>query len=216
MSKPIEIVQLCDQRLSTRLEMCIKNGKSIIIKDCVGLNPYLYPLLRKEITYEKSRYWITIGSKRINYNSNFQLFLMTKKPCSIPSHNIVRVVNFSITSSGLESKLLSILIDHRMPYLEQNLNHLVQEEEDNASKLYQLETDLLQMLCDAKGDLLENKALIKTLVSTRENASIMSCALKEINEAKSKIQQHYEEFRDIAKFGGDLYFLLIQLQVVSY
>lgn len=213
-SKSLEIAKACDEKLSTKVEFCVKSGRSLIIKDCAFLDPYLYPLLRGDISYEDSRHLVTLGSKRINYNKNFELFLLSKINVGVPSH-LVRIVDFTITQDGLKNRLLSILIKSVMPNLEDDLRKWTELEELNFTELSAMETKLLDTLCAADGDLLENEGLIETLIITKENATKMSSTLVEINVAKDKVQNHYEEWADIADTCSNLYSLLQKLHVVG-
>lgn len=214
--KSFDTVQASDEKLCNKVELCVKSGRYLIIKDCNGLEPYLYPLLRNEICYKDSRYLVTVGGKRVNYNENFKLFLVSKRPCTNIAAGIVRIVDFSLTRNGLENRLLSILIDFARPNLEDELRNLTEVEGESSLKLSKMETKLLTMLCDSKEDLLENEELIDTLVNIRENAKEISRSLAEINRSKESIRQHYEEWISVAKAGSNLYFLLNQMHVVGF
>lgn len=57
----------------------------------------------------------------VNYNENFTLYLCTRNSSieiNAKTKSLVSVVNFSVTKSGLEGKLLSIIINHEQPDLE--------------------------------------------------------------------------------------------------
>ncbi len=215
-SKSLEIVQAFDQRLATKLELCVKSGKRLIIKDCENVEPFLYPLLRKEIRYEDSRYFVMIGTKRVHYNKNFTLFLTSKKHSKNFPADVLRIVNFSVTKIGLKNRLVSALVNYKMPELKSDLRKLTEEEEKHGLALQELETKLLSLLCNTDGDLLENKDLVETLLQTRENATKLSNALKEFNDAKKMIHEHYRHFEGIATFASNLYFLLTKLKAVRF
>lgn len=56
-----------------------------------------------------------VGDKQIDYNQSFRLMLCTRNSgIDLPTNTrgLVSVINFSVTKSGVESKLLSIIINH--------------------------------------------------------------------------------------------------------
>ena len=56
-----------------------------------------------------------IGNKMVDYNREFKLFLCTRNADIelMPSEiGLLSIINFTVTKSGLEGKLLSIIINH--------------------------------------------------------------------------------------------------------
>lgn len=59
-----------------------------------------------------------LGEKMIDVSETFKLFLATRNSSIVIPHNQkdhLSFVNFSVTRSGLESKLLSLIITHFQP-----------------------------------------------------------------------------------------------------
>lgn len=73
---------------------------------------------------------ISIGDKQIDYSENFRIYL-TSRDNSLelkPSQkDLVSLVNFSVTKSGLEGKLLSIIINHEQPDLEKKKQEFLEK-----------------------------------------------------------------------------------------
>ena len=62
-----------------------------------------------------------IGDKLVNYNENFKIYLCTRNSgieINPNTSSLVSIINYTITRSGLEGKLLSIIINHEQPDLE--------------------------------------------------------------------------------------------------
>uniref|UniRef100_A0A670YBW7 Dynein heavy chain ATP-binding dynein motor region domain-containing protein n=1 Tax=Pseudonaja textilis TaxID=8673 RepID=A0A670YBW7_PSETE len=79
-----------------------------------GVEPVLYPLLRKDLVAQGPRYVVQIGDKTIDYNEEFHLFLSTRNPNPyIPpdAASIVTEVNFTITRSGLRGQVSMHIIN---------------------------------------------------------------------------------------------------------
>ena len=58
---------------------------------------------------------VKLGDKMVDYNEDFKLFLCTRNSeiHLTPSElGILNIINFTVTKSGLEGKLLSIIINY--------------------------------------------------------------------------------------------------------
>lgn len=215
-TKSMDIVQASDAKLGTKVELSVKSGRSLIIKDLYRFEPFLFPLLKKEIINEELRCFIQLGTKRISYHDNFELFLVSKTRCHEVPSGIVRIVNFTITTGGLQNRLLSTILECVRPTLGDELRELSEAEEKGSSELIQMEAKLLEILCADDGDLLQNSALIEMLVGTKQNATVLSDTLVAINEAKRKLDLYYEQWIMIADAGSHLYFAILQLHMVRF
>lgn len=114
-----------------------------------------------------------VGDKTVDYSPEFQLFICTRNSSiELPSYHkgLVNIINFTVTKSGLENKLLSIVIDHEKPELELKKSKLVQQEENLKIQLSDLEKDLLEKLAESKGNILENTELIESLEQTKDKS----------------------------------------------
>ena len=88
------------------MEKAIEHGKLVMIEDVQEeLDPGLDPVFTKAI-YEKDNIkMINFGSKPIEYNRTFKLFITTKlpNPHYLPEICIkLTVINFTVTFDGLE------------------------------------------------------------------------------------------------------------------
>lgn len=63
---------------------------------------------------------LQIGDKQIDWNECFRLYLTSRNSnieLTSSERDLVTFVNFSVTRSGIEGKLLSIIIAHEQPEL---------------------------------------------------------------------------------------------------
>jgi dynein heavy chain 2 len=107
-----------------------------------------------------------VGEKLVDVTDNFKLVLATRNPSiDLPYHqsDLVSVINFSVTRSGLQGKLLSLIITHFQPEIEQEKIKLLQVQEKLKINLTELEERLLKELADATGNILENRELLRSL-----------------------------------------------------
>lgn len=76
--------------------------------------------MRKDSFQQGSRVVIKVGDKVIDYSNTFKLYLATRNTnMELPANTlaVVSLINYSVTRSGLESKLLSMVINHERPEL---------------------------------------------------------------------------------------------------
>ncbi|PNI44695.1 DYNC2H1 isoform 3 [Pan troglodytes] len=143
----LEVINQQDSNFITALELAVRFGKTLIIQEMDGVEPVLYPLLRRDLVAQGPRYVVQIGDKIIDYNEEFRLFLSTRNPNPfIPpdAASIVTEVNFTTTRSGLRGQLLALTIQHEKPDLEEQKTKLLQQEEDKKIQLAKLEESLLE------------------------------------------------------------------------
>lgn len=131
-SKHFESVSVADSKFATHFELAIRFGKTLLVEDLSELNGMFFPMLRNEITRIGARKVFLIGEKIIDYNEGFRLILSTK---DVTMHlhpnarDALNIINYSITKSGLEMQLLSILVNHEKPDLEKRKTLILEKEE---------------------------------------------------------------------------------------
>lgn len=124
----------------------------------------MYPILRRDYIFLGSgRKVIQMGDKMVDVHESFELFLCTRNQAianRLVREGLVNCVNMSISSAGLEAKLLSIALSLEKPELQKRRDELNRQQADLSRQLKQLQDTVLQELSSAQGDILENKVLI--------------------------------------------------------
>lgn len=162
--------------------MAVRFGKTLVIQEMDTIEPILYPLMRRELQSQGTRYVVQVGDKIVDYNSEFRLFVTTRNPApELPpdAMAITTVVNFTTTRAGLSGQLLAATIQHEKPELEAKKTELLKTEEEFKIELSKLEDTLLEELASAKGNILENKELLESLNKTKESAATIEKSLEE-------------------------------------
>ena len=101
--------------------MAIRFGKTLIIQEIDYIEPVLTQVLKRDYIRQGARALMQIGEKTLDVNETFKLYLTTRNSSiDIAEHqkDLVSLVNFSVTKSGLEGKLLSIIITYFQPEIE--------------------------------------------------------------------------------------------------
>ncbi|KAF4008811.1 hypothetical protein G4228_000485 [Cervus hanglu yarkandensis] len=212
------LVILQDSNFITALELAVRFGKTLIIQEMDGVEPVLYPLLRRDLVAQGPRYVVQIGDKIIDYNEEFRLFLSTRSPNPfIPpdAASIVTEVNFTTTRSGLRGQLLALTIQHEKPDLEEQKTKLLQQEEDKKIQLAKLEESLLETLATSQGNILENKDLIESLNQTKASSALIQESLKESYKLQISLDQERDAYLPLAESASKMYFIISDLSKIN-
>ena len=138
-------------------------------------------MIRKDFQQDGSRMVVRVGDKTVDYSQSFKLYLSTRNTnISLPPNakSLVTFINYSVTRSGLESKLLSLVINHEQPELEKRKSEILANEDKLRTSLVVLEDSLLGELANSQGNILENKILLDSLTNTKTEAAKISQGLK--------------------------------------
>ena len=215
---PLEAVPSNSPRFVNQVELCVRFGKTLLLLEVDRLEPMLYPLARGDLLSAGPRQSVRVGDKVVDYSDAFRMLLVTRSPTpDLPpdAAALLRVVNFSVTRSGLENQLLQATIQAEEPELERAKSEMLRQEEDSKVQLAGLERQLLEELATAEGDLLENTALLDSLRGTKAKSADIAAALRRQREASERLDAQREVYRPFATRGAKLYFLLEQMAQVN-
>ncbi|KAM3616882.1 uncharacterized protein V6R79_025341 [Siganus canaliculatus] len=214
----LEVINQQDNNFMTSLELAVRFGKTLIIQEMDGVEPVLYPLLRKDLIAQGPRYVVQIGDKVIDYNEDFRLFMATRNPAPfIPPDaiSVVTEVNFTTTRAGLRGQLLALTIQQEKPELETEKTILLQQEEDKKIQLAQLEESLLETLATAQGNILENRELIDSLNQTKASSAMIQESLLESHRLQASLDQERDAYLPLAESASKMYFVITDLSKIN-
>ena len=210
-----DAISQSDAKFTTQLELSVRFGKTLIIQEVDKIEAILFPLLRLDLVKQGPRWTVQIGEKLIDFTETFKLYLCTRdSSIELPSNTkaVLNVVNFTVTRSGLEGQLLSLILNHERPELEQQKTEMLAKEENLKVQLADLEKKLLEELATAEGNLLENKSLIESLNNTKANSNDIGEALNKSHELQASLDEQREVYRELASQGACIYSLLQDLK----
>ncbi|XP_056467776.1 cytoplasmic dynein 2 heavy chain 1 isoform X1 [Gadus chalcogrammus] len=214
----LEIINQQDTNFMTSLELAVRFGKTVIIQEMDGVEPVLYPLLRRDLIAQGPRYVVQIGDKVIDYNEDFRLFLATRNPTPfIPPDavSVVTEVNFTTTRAGLRGQLLALTIQQEKPELETEKTRLLKQEEDKKIQLALLEESLLETLATAQGNILENRELIDSLNQTKASSALIQESLLESHRLQASLDQERDAYLPLAESASKMYFVITDLSKIN-
>ncbi|OMJ92391.1 hypothetical protein SteCoe_4833 [Stentor coeruleus] len=213
-----EVLNQSDPRFTSQFELGVRFGKVIVVQEIDRLEPMLFPLLRLDLIKQGPRFVVQIGDKQIDYNESFRLYLCTRdSSIEVPSNSraVITFVNFTVTRSGLEGQLLSLILNHEQPELEKKKTEMLAREEHLKVQLADLEKELLEELATATGNILENKSLIESLNRTKTNSIEIGESLKKSQELQASVDRQREEYRPLASNGSTIFSSLQDLKKVN-
>uniref|UniRef100_A0A3Q3WZD5 Cytoplasmic dynein 2 heavy chain 1 n=1 Tax=Mola mola TaxID=94237 RepID=A0A3Q3WZD5_MOLML len=214
----LEVINQQDKNFMTSLELAVRFGKTLIIQEMDGVEPVLYPLLRRDLIAQGPRYVVQIGDKVIDYNEDFRLFMATRNPTPfIPPDavSVVTEVNFTTTRAGLRGQLLALTIQQEKPELETEKTRLLQQEEDKKIQLAQLEESLLETLATSQGNILENRELIDSLNQTKASSALIQESLLESHRLQASLDQERDAYLPLAESASKMYFVITDLSKIN-
>ncbi|XP_052562272.1 dynein axonemal heavy chain 10 isoform X4 [Culex pipiens pallens] len=215
----LKVLTFNDKDFLKQLEMAIKYGNPVLFKDVDDyIDPVIDNILEKNIKTQAGRQFVMLGDKEVDVDANFRMYLTTKlsNPNFDPAvYAKALIINYTVTMSGLEDQLLSVVVRAERPDLEERRESLIAETSANKVLLKNLEDSLLRELATSTGNMLDNVELVDTLENTKEKAAEVSQKIKLAEETSVDIEVLRNGYRLAAQRGAILYFVLSEMSVVN-
>jgi len=135
------------------IEFSVESGDPVMLENIgSSIDAVIQPVYARAIIKKgKSRY-IKMGDKELTLSPDFNLFVHTKLanphyPPEIQAE--CTLINFTVTESGLEDQLLSLVVKMERPDLAAQKEELIQQQNQYKIKLKELESDLLYKLANS-------------------------------------------------------------------
>lgn len=191
------------------LELSIRFGRTLVIDDFNQLDIGLISLIFSNIYGNKeTRFWTYIGDRKVDYNANFRLYLLTENLSTLKQLPLwlFRVVNLSPSFGSISSQLLGHIIHCKRPELEQDKDKVEHTVRTLQQQLSQLEGELLENLTNESGNILDNVKLIEKLKFLKSSSFKVEKSLQESDQLRRDLDSEREQYDSIAQFAASLFF----------
>ncbi|XP_004692998.1 PREDICTED: dynein heavy chain 14, axonemal [Condylura cristata] len=209
-----------DNSYIKKIENAIKAGGSVLLQDISEtLTPSLKAILKKDIYQKRGQYFIRVDDSEIEYNPKFRLYMSTEidnPHFSLSICNVVTIINFMVTFQGLEDQLLSTVLSHEIPHLENQRFQLLESIFLDSMTLEELEDNTLNLLQNALGTIQDDTEIVDNLRKSKMTSNEISRRIKSSEQAESIIQETRGHYLPIATRGALLYFLVAGLPQINY
>ena len=138
-----------------------------------SIDAILMPCIARSFIKKGKSKILKFAGKDLTLHPNFKLFLQTKlsNPHYPPEVQAeATLINFTVTEDGLGDQLLYLIVKRERPDLAAKKLQLITQQNDFKIKLKELEDELLFKLANAKGDILDDIALIENLEYSKKIA----------------------------------------------
>ncbi|XP_025831878.1 dynein heavy chain 7, axonemal-like [Agrilus planipennis] len=197
------------------LENAIQFGQPVLLESVLEeLDPILEPVLSKTIFKQSGAWCLKLGDAVIEYNFDFKLYITTKlrNPHYLPEVAVkVTLVNFMITSVGLEDQLLAVTVARERPDLEAEKNSLIVQGAENKRMLKEIEGKILEVLSTSEGNILEDETAVQILSSSKTLSNEISSKQAVAEETEKIIDKTRLGYTPIAVHSAVLFFTTADL-----
>jgi dynein heavy chain, axonemal len=211
----LQILRLNQASYARSLEGAITHGKPVLLEH-VGevLDPLLEPLLLKATFKAGSLVMIRLGDSTCEYSKDFRLFITTKLPNPHYSPEVcvqVTLLNFMATPDGLEDQMLGILVAREEPETERKRQNLIVESAQSKAQLKEIEDRILELLSNAKGNILDDEELINVLSNSKAASQRIEERVAEQEKTQAQVQETRQTYVPVAIRASALFFVVADL-----
>lgn len=168
----LKVTRLSNPKVVKTLEAAIESGNPVLIENLEhSIDAVIAPVYSRQIINRGRSKYIKMGDKELSLSPQFNLYLHTKLqsphyPPEIQAE--CTLINFTVTETGLEDQLLSLVVKKERPDLAAQKETLIQDLNGYKIKLNNLQSSLLKQLKDQKGDILDDITLIESLEDAKK------------------------------------------------
>nr|XP_026694595.1 dynein heavy chain 3, axonemal isoform X2 [Ciona intestinalis] len=210
----LHVCKLTETDFLRTLENCLQFGNPILIEDVSEhIDPVLDPILLHQTFKQSGMEYVQLGENTIQYSHDFKLYISTRirNPHYLPEVSVkVTLINFMITSIGLEDQLLRLVAAKERPELEEKKNSLILEGANNRRLLKNIEDKILEVL-SKQGNILEDETAIRILSESRQLSEEISSKQEITSRTEQELDETRNGYKPVAIHSSILFFVISEL-----
>ncbi|NWW95122.1 DYH1 protein, partial [Rhynochetos jubatus] len=215
----LEVAKLSDRDFLCSLENAITFGKPFLLEN-VGeeLDPALEPVLLKQTYKQQGNTMLKLGDTVIPYHDGFRMYITTNLPNPHYSPEVstkLTIINFTLSPSGLEDRLLGEVVAAERPDLEEARNQLIVSNARMRQELKGIEDQILYRLSTSEGNPVDDLELIKVLEASKLKAGEIQAKVMVAEQTEKDINATRLQYVPVAVRSQILYFCVSDLSNVD-
>eukprot|EP00760_Papus_ankaliazontas_P001566 PhM_4_TR10512/c1_g1_i1/m.53321/K10408/DNAH; dynein heavy chain, axonemal len=196
----------------------MREGKPMLIERMgASIDSSLDNILEKRILRTGRSTTVVINDQPQDYCHTFRLYFSTSHPNPTFQPELFAksvVVDFTVTSKGLEQQLLSRVVARERADYETQREKLLEDINANDKRLNLLEERLLEKL-SKEGNLIDDEGLIEALTETKSASLEIKEQLDVAADTGRRINTARNEYLPVAVRGSVLYFTSVDMSNVN-
>ncbi|XP_001847712.2 cytoplasmic dynein 2 heavy chain 1 [Culex quinquefasciatus] len=208
LNRTFELTHQSAERFGYILELAIRFGKILIVRNVNSIEPPLLSLFFTRIHSRFNKRMVQVGNKLIDLHDDFKLILVTQNErINLGAELQAHFMNlmFTTTVAGLTDVLTARWVLAKDPEVEKKRVDLLQEEGKLMKEKRSLQNKLLQELSSSSGDILKNDPLLNTLNSIKASASSIEQSLGEFVGIRDQLMEHYDRRKELCRLASKFY-----------
>ena len=202
------------------LENALRYGYTLLIIDVEKIEPIMDSILNKEIHKKYGRNLIRLGDQEIEVFGPFNMIMITRDSSFNFTPELcsrVTILNFTITPSFLQNKILEIILNHEEPDINKEKEYLVKAQIEFELQLKELEDDFLSdFIFSFEENVLDNNEFIIRLEDVKKNSNDISDEISKIEDNMRELDYAINEYFPLANKVSRIYFVLDALKSIHY
>lgn len=191
------------------LERCVRFGTPLLVEDVERIDPVLNPILNKEYQKTGGRTLVRLGEQEIDFSPQFSMIMLTRDSTFQFTPDIcsrVTFVNFTMTPASLKAQCLSNALKHERPDVDAKRVELIKLKGEYQSDIRELEANLLETLSKTEGNILDNDALMQSLVDLKTKSTEVTEKMANCDSELEVVRIVTDHFEIFAKVCSDVFF----------
>lgn len=194
-----------------QIEDAMRFGGSILLQNAEHYDPIIDPILRQEFIYNGGRKLVEFGNKQVDYLENFRIALYTKDnraKISLFVSSRTVLLNFTVTSSNLESQVLDFTLSHVDSDLYAKREEIIALQSEYLIKSLEIRQNLLETLASMTGTILDSDESVEALEHLEAQSSDMETKMNSSLLVKIGVDEVRNRYADLANHCKRLYEIL--------
>ncbi|GAW82758.1 dynein heavy chain [Plasmodium gonderi] len=172
----------------------------------------LEPVIERNIYLSNGKYYINIGKKKLEYNSQFRLFLVSDSNDRYfeDIEDYVNIIDFQIDKNLIVNKIVNIILKHEDEKKIMNFNTKIRNFYETKQTLKFLDDGMIIELCTFDNKINNNKNLMNVINSNFLKKIEIKKMLKEYKQEINKIKNSSENIKLLGYRFHSIYKVLLK------